>query len=1040
MKQCPSCDQIVSEKIITCPACGSHLVDGIKYFDGYRIQAIIHEGRSSIVCKAKKEGESHSVSIRIFTKNSGVDHHIALRLEKELEELKKLPSQHFVQHYRVLQSSSGCWYRISEWVDAMDWGSIFMSGLINDHRRMITLFHHIASVLDLLHKKDHFMPYLILDDILIPKKNAEQLPVKINYKLSRFLNARATHHGPMLQKLLDCHPDIINQRPIDFKSAIWSLGKVFVELLTADPNLRAFSSKIDTIKGVDPELVVLIKLMLSDDPGLRPQTMARVASALSRILSRLEAAPPVPEKTGQKPELLRELQWFKRVVITLIFILFGLIGFGTISWFKMNTGLQKNEAAFDRLTESYARSVAFIMVEYGLSTSDEVVYKSKIEGTAFLADSNGYILTNRHVACPWLDDIRLFQAYSQSVQLEKPVEFNYQIYLWFEGAKAFNRLPALSESEELSDTYYLSAAYRTHGKGNLRIVGVPRSAGKTGQMIKSPFKNDYAVLKIDDLPKNLIPLPLDGLVDPLNIKRLSPIVILGFPLGNRTQADRINTSITRGHVRRTTMEIIQVDTSIYRGNSGGPAIDELGRVIGIASGVVTEPFTNYFKIDAPLSDFGLVLPITRPSTLIAAIKQGRPQWSGVLDFSIESKLEKITRLAVDNRFRQAADVCETMLKTSDDPVLIYVAGVLNFCSQDMEKAGLYFKKLSMIEPENTTARLLLYIIDWLQNEQSTRTFTKGLFTMDWSIEDEYLGYLAQTLKEGQRMSAKVTDFENRSEKSWRLFIEGLILEKSNQPAQACDMFKQSVLNANINDWVYFLSFSRLDRLQNIIAKTVKNKTAFQKKMKAFQDKAGTYRETAADSTRAMGTLISQIESDDLDHEKKIAIYDQLFKLAPENRNILGRITFFHAAHGDWQRAIDSIDLFFKHPTRQTALSLSLGLLKGQLLQILGKNKTAEAWLNQFSKTIQDPWYKAIIKNLLTTPDEKELIQQAGKKPEKLITAHTALGLWAESRQDKKTAARHYREALSSYLDDWNEYDLALSRIMAIRKPADKKPL
>lgn len=86
----------------------------------------------------------------------------------------------------------------------------------------------------------------------------------------------ATHHGPMLQKLLDCHPDIINKRAIDFKSGIWSLGKLFIELLTADHNLKDFSSKVDGLKGLDPDLAVLIKIMLSDDPDLRPQTMRKV--------------------------------------------------------------------------------------------------------------------------------------------------------------------------------------------------------------------------------------------------------------------------------------------------------------------------------------------------------------------------------------------------------------------------------------------------------------------------------------------------------------------------------------------------------------------------------------------------------------------------------------------------------------------------------------------------------------------------------------------------------------------------------------------
>ncbi|MCP3898800.1 MAG: hypothetical protein GY707_03590 [Desulfobacteraceae bacterium] len=64
--------------------------------------------------------------------------------------------------------------------------------------------------------------------------------------------------------------------------------------------------------------------------------------------------------------------------------------------------------------------------------------------------------------------------------------------------------------------------------------------------------------------------------------------------------------------------------------------------------------------------------------------------------------------------------------------------------------------------------------------------------------------------------------------------------------------------------------------------------------------------------------------------------------------------------------------------------------------------------------------------------EDILIKLAEKKPEKLITLHTALGFWAEADQNHLKASHHYREALSSYLDDWNEYDLALGRIIGLR--------
>jgi len=1033
MKRCKSCGLIISQKISTCPACGSNILDGIQYIDGYRIKTIIHEGHSTLVCKAKKDQSKKSVCISLFTKNSGVDERVAMRLEQELTVLKKLSPEYFVQHYAIKKSREGLWYRLSEWVDADDWGSVFMSGLLNDQRRIVTLFHNIASVLDLLHKNDHFMPYLLLDDILILKSKADDLNIKINYKLSRFLNAETTNHGPMLQKLLDYHPDIINQRAIDFKSGIWSLGKIFVELLSADHNLINPSSKVDKLEDLDPELAVLIKIMLSDNPDLRPQTMGKVVSALSRILNRLPQSDQQPRLYNKKKLLINELQWFKKVVMILILLIVGIVTFSGITWLYTNFDKNKKENTLSNFVESYASSVAFVMVEYWLSDKDQTIYKNRVEGTAFLVDSNGYLLTNRHVACPWLNDSYLFQTYGRHAMLNKPVEFDYKMYLWFEGEKAFKRLPALSETPELSDSYYLSSSYNTGGEGNLRIVGVPRSSSKTGEMIKSPFKNDFAILKIDTLPSRLKPLPFETTTLSNDIQRLSPVVIIGFPLGHRSQDDHVNTSITKGYVRRTSSEIIQVDSSIYYGNSGGPAINANGYVIGIASGVLTDQISAAFNLNTPLSDFGLILPISGPARFIQSIKAGQPQWDGKLDFSLESKLGQITDLAVENKFKDAADLAETMLKTSQAPILMFVAGMLNFCTRDFNKSKYFFKKLSLLDRENITSRLMLYIIGWIKAAETTNDLTKHLFAMTWQEDGEFLGYLAKVLKNKKRMSLKFIDYENQTEKSWRLFIEGLILEQKNELQTAQKMFKQSILNAGANDWVYYLSFSRLIHIQTKLSVSLENRDTHKKKFKTFSEQAVENKKQTDRHRDTMAALIIQFESNQSDNLERISAYTKLLDLEPENRTIIGSIAFFHATNSEWQKALNFIDLYFKHPGRETSLSLSLGLLKGEILKINGKHQESLDYLSKFSKTIYDPWYQLIIKHLILKIEEDTLLKLAEKKPEKLITLHTALGLWAEGDQNNEKASHHYKEALSSYLDDWNEYDLALGRIIGFRQ-------
>ena len=108
------------------------------------------------------------------------------------------------------------------------------------------------------------------------------LGVKIDYKLSRYIDPKLDRPAPMLKTLLACHPDIVNQRPLDFRSDVWSLGKVFVELLAGDLEIENHEARVDALDLPD-ELSVLLRVMLADDPDLRPQSMAEIAESLRRI-------------------------------------------------------------------------------------------------------------------------------------------------------------------------------------------------------------------------------------------------------------------------------------------------------------------------------------------------------------------------------------------------------------------------------------------------------------------------------------------------------------------------------------------------------------------------------------------------------------------------------------------------------------------------------------------------------------------------------------------------------------------------------------
>ena len=1034
MKLCQSCEQVLAEDITTCPACGKEVAEGRKTIDDYRIIEVLHEGYATILCRAVKEQAEESVMIRIFSTQSGVDEKIAERLKNELEELQKLPENYFVRHFEIRQSSDGLWYRVSEWLDTENWGNLIASGVFQDYRVAFQLFYRIASILEGLHRIGHFIPHLILDDILVVKGDNEQLEIKIDYKLSRFFDPKLDRPGPTLQKLLSCHPDIINQRPLDFRSDIWSLGKIFVELLTAEHDSTDFQAEIDTLP-LPPEIAVLLKTMLADDPNLRPQSMAEVAESLSRLKEEeIEAAMQRRRESMQPP--VQEIRSLKKRIGQLALVIGIAAILAILAWFFFVFRQKDTEMVFGRHANRYAPSVAFILTEYWITAGENRVYQNRSEGTAFLVDSSGYLLTNRHVVCPWLEDRNFYLWIRRLANQQDPLQLGYRIFLWFEGEKAFKRLPGFSKSAELDDIYGLSSAHRTDGDPRLTIAGVARSPDRTRQLIRSPLKDDFAVLKIDRVPTGLLPLPLDEKMAALTVPKLSPVIALGFPLGSRTQESTVNVSVTQGHVRRTFENLLQVDTSIHRGNSGGPVIDTRGKVIGIASGVAMDWIAGPGPLPTLLSDMGMVLPINKAVDFLQELKAGKVKWNGVLDLSVEAKIKKILDLAEERRWSDAQSLADRELETSLDPTLVLAAAMIHFCAGDAKKAESLFEKALSMDEKNIQARMLLFIIDWMAGRPVESVHRHALLALDWRSPHEFYGYLARALEgmitEDRALHGGYTD----RERHWLRFVVALIADRNHDATRAEKLLQPIVLATGRENWLHFLALARLEKTQQQILAGIADpepRSRYQAQLKAYSQKLEKSRPDLAERQALLAPLQTKLGQDSLTPETKRSLLEQIHKIDPGNWNLLVDLVFYCSMEEDWSAALEHAQKFMTQDGRENAGRLQVGLLKAEILHYLGQKEEALAELETFLQNTEAAWYRTIARCLLDREKEKSLAEKAGESPEFVLTGHTALAFWAEGTEDKDTAIDQYREALGSYMDDRIEFVFAAERIKKLRQ-------
>jgi S1-C subfamily serine protease len=125
------------------------------------------------------------------------------------------------------------------------------------------------------------------------------------------------------------------------------------------------------------------------------------------------------------------------------------------------------------------------------------------------------------------------------------------------------------------------------------------------RVVGSDKSTDIAVLKIDTHSRALNPLPLG---DSDAVKVGDPVYAIGNPFGlARTLTAGLISAVGRQIVAPNNNPVenaIQTDAAINHGNSGGPLIDALGRVIGVTSQIQTGGDANSGNVG-----IGFAIPI-----------------------------------------------------------------------------------------------------------------------------------------------------------------------------------------------------------------------------------------------------------------------------------------------------------------------------------------------------------------------------------------------------------------------------------------------
>ena len=199
--------------------------------------------------------------------------------------------------------------------------------------------------------------------------------------------------------------------------------------------------------------------------------------------------------------------------------------------------LRDDEMTFAEVAELNSAAVVLVRVEFeALDSNGLPTTKEARTGSGFVISSNGLIATNRHLIQAWAYDASIISGRTTGIEII------------FQGQTRDNAVPA--------------------------------------EIYKFPADKDLdvAVLKID---RSGLPA-VHGAEDQLErINQGEEVAIIGYPLGldllELTRDVRIEPSLATGIVSRVGHDAIQLSLRANRGNSGGPALNRRGEVIGIVT-------------------------------------------------------------------------------------------------------------------------------------------------------------------------------------------------------------------------------------------------------------------------------------------------------------------------------------------------------------------------------------------------------------------------------------------------------------------------
>ena len=244
----------------------------------------------------------------------------------------------------------------------------------------------------------------------------------------------------------------------------------------------------------------------------------------------------------------------------------------------------------------YVNSVALVQgyYHYEVMLDDQVIDKTDVmsyEGTGFFVSDDGKLVTNLHIAKPWL-----FEDVSEQIKNAFLAEWKKQAMTGVKLARTYSELSAAATLDALTNNIKVVGVLdkvRVYPNGN--VYAEQNAIDATVVATSSNTEVDIAVMQLvtQKLPERATYVKRSNISqDPNDAKVRTELFVVGFPQGRNLQLSGDNVSNnnrimleayrTEGTVIRSGNDVnFEHNAMTEGGSSGSPVFDKKGRLIGV---------------------------------------------------------------------------------------------------------------------------------------------------------------------------------------------------------------------------------------------------------------------------------------------------------------------------------------------------------------------------------------------------------------------------------------------------------------------------